>query len=251
MSTKELQNTVRQAWKKRVAENSNITKEDVLRLCIVKAVRAKSNQKDEVLQGLLLKSFTPITNKNKLENGCNAWDAIADAYRIVNHQDAALYPWRKALLDQGKMTQEEFNYLTTHFITDCLDVHEKEIYFDLLKTLGGMIKTLEDKTYVYIFVRQDISPEQQLVQAAHVTSVLGQAVPKYQNMKEQHFVVFGVINEHALIGKIQFLGSKNVNLVWFHEPDNSMGISAIACLPMRKSVAVRKQLFDENTLLTF
>ena len=207
------------------ANKHELTAKDMAELAIHKAIKAKNNDKLAVAKNLLYSSFTAISNKNKLLNGAKPLEKLTEALIqlkvYVSYADHVKETWgdeyRKSFLDLLKQVQDS---------------------------------ELEDITYAYMFVKQDMSREQQMVQCGHVSMVLGQKVPSTKYDAHQlHFIVFGVPDEVSLHRKMAFLTYKKVKYVQFVEPDMGNAITAIACLPMKKSYAMRKRLFDEDTLL--
>lgn len=106
------------------------------------------------------------------------------------------------------------------------------------------------KNYVYIFVRQDISPEQQAVQAAHVTMKLGYQMRSnaeveysfpnesthqlsWADPNDTYFTLVGVRNLDALNAVDSILATYNMEYEVFFEPDLNFGeITAIAVYPL-------------------
>lgn len=93
------------------------------------------------------------------------------------------------------------------------------------------------KKYVYIFVRQDISFEQQAVQAAHVTFKLGAFMERYKDLTnwedpdETYFTLVGVRNEEALSAITSILDKFGFKFESFYEPDLP-GVTAVAAYPI-------------------
>lgn len=211
---------------KEKARSKKLTAADMAELAIHKAIKAKNNDKVSVALNQLYGSFTAITNKNRLANGCTPYDTLKNALQQLNGRSA-------------------FS-----------DVYKEQLGEDYLKVFRDLLNQIrqvhfEDTTYAYIFVKQDMSREQQMVQCGHVAMVLGQYVSKDKyDAKQLHFVVFGVADEKALIAKaIKLTTEHSIKYVTFVEPDQDDQLTAIACLPMKKSYAVRKKLFDEDKLL--
>ena len=193
---------------------------DIAALMIIKAVRSKSNEKLDVAKGLLLKSFTPITNQSRLNRGEKSFQALERATQSS--------VWSELLSTLTEEEKTSFRYLATTL--------SKEKW--------------EDNTYVYIFVRKDLEKVQQLVQAAHVTMVLGQDVGiKDHDASRQHFCVLGVGDLAALNDVHDFLVNKKIAHKYFKEPDIGNQMTAIATVPLRKSFTVRKRLFSNYALL--
>lgn len=83
---------------------------------------------------------------------------------------------------------------------------------------------------MYIFVRTDISLEQQLVQAAHAALEAGF---KFEKPKNTAFLVLiAVKNQETLLKTADFLEKSGVKSVLFFEPDNNMGYSALGTEPV-------------------
>ena len=214
---------VRTAWKTKAAIKKT-NRYDVAAYSIIRALFSRANDKVAVARGILLENFAPIANDIKLVNGQRAFQALDDA--LVG-------------LEVGvKLGTGFFGY-------DFLNDEEKKRFAEILKELRK--EPFVDTTYAYIFVRQDISREQQLVQAAHVAMVLGQSTKV--KAKNLHFCVFGTPNGETLVDTGCHLDSVGIETVAFFEPDLNNEMTAFACLPMRKSKAIRKGLFTNDKLL--
>lgn len=105
-----------------------------------------------------------------------------------------------------------------------------------VETFGKACARLEEATsrhYVYIFVRQDIIPEQQAVQAAHVTMVAGERMSgkrfnnKPFNPSSTHFVLIGVPDEAGVVeaSRLSDLGGIPNHL--FYEEDMGNQVTAM------------------------
>jgi hypothetical protein len=92
---------------------------------------------------------------------------------------------------------------------------------------------MENPEYVYIFVRQDLSPEQQLVQAAHVTLVLGNKL-KRTDVSELYFSVIGIPQLSDFCQVMKDLKAHGSKYEIFYEPDQGNTMTAIATHPIRK-----------------
>lgn len=104
----------------------------------------------------------------------------------------------------------------------------------------------EVKYYSYFFTRQDISPEQQLVQTAHVALKLGVNAAKpldkgvtYNiphetdiNPDETYFTCVGVRNLAGLYGVIQILDKFGFRYEVFYESDMNNEPTAVAVYPI-------------------
>ena len=113
------------------------------------------------------------------------------------------------------------------------------------------------KTYAYFFTRQDISPEQQIVQTAHAALQLGvnsqrwtknewnetredktqpHLMPDLINAEETHFTVVGVRNLEALLAVESILDKFGFRYEKFFEPDLNDGeYTSIAVYPIADS----------------
>jgi len=90
-----------------------------------------------------------------------------------------------------------------------------------------------DKEYVYIFVRQDLSNEQQLVQAAHVTLVLGSKLKG--DVSELYFSVIGIPQLSDFCGVMKDLHEHGTKYETFYEPDQGNTLTAIATYPIHEN----------------
>lgn len=111
------------------------------------------------------------------------------------------------------------------------------------------------KNYAYFFTRQDLSPEQQIVQTGHAAFQLGVASQRYTqkewdgaatdlgladhvrpdaiNPEETHFTVIGVRNLEALNAVKMILLQFKFRFEAFFEPDLNEGeITSIAVYPI-------------------
>ena len=88
--------------------------------------------------------------------------------------------------------------------------------------------------YVYVFVRQDLSPEQQAVQAAHVTLVLGNKL-KNVDVSELYFALIGIPQLIDFRDVIKALDAHGTKYETFYEPDQGNTLTAIATYPINRS----------------
>ena len=215
------------------------TAEDMASYCILRALRSRKNDRVAIARGLLLTAFTPITKTTKLLNGSKPFQALDHALWFVSNKYRTDTVYRKKSKD----------FFGSFFGSHLLNDYEWERYGKLLEDVR--VVPFEDTTYAYIFVAQDMSREQQLVQAAHVTMALGQNVSKREhNAHGLSFVIFGVPDQHSLFKKWEACLKYGFDGVYFREPDMENRVTAFALNPMRKSRAIRSRLFDDDTLLT-
>ncbi len=211
-------------WK-RLANSKNVKLYDVAAYAVIKALYAKSNDKVGVAKGLLLKSFTPITNENKLLNGSTPFSTIK--YALYHYYNSELFK----KLDETQV--KEF----------------REIRKVLMK------EDFSDPEFCYILARTDIPKIHQLVQVSHATMQVGHLLGKKNyNIKKLHFCV---IDGGSASDIQEALRTKNCKALSFYEPDAEKlwggdpkgEQTAAALLPIRRSVALRKGLFREKKLL--
>lgn len=89
----------------------------------------------------------------------------------------------------------------------------------------------EKPHYVYVLVRSDIEPEQQLVQAAHAALEAGFRFRAPH--QTAHLVALSVASEAELLQAAARLEHEGVEHHVFFEPDNAMGHSALATEPLQ------------------
>ncbi len=83
---------------------------------------------------------------------------------------------------------------------------------------------------MYIFVREDLSHPQQIVQASHAAS---EASFRFEKPEQPlHIVLCGVKDQHHLMNVAQYLGRHGIEFELFFEPDYDTGNTAIATQPL-------------------
>jgi len=212
-------------WKE-LAHDKAITVQDTINYCLLKALRAKNPDKLAVAVGVMQQAFTPVTNFKKLINGQKAYQGL---YK-TGIAWSALHPSK--LRDCALETEEEhkdFNKLW------------REVFVVLNNELA--------EYYTYIIVRQDISHEQQLVQAAHATLKLGASlIDSPVGLNNLNFVVCGVKNEDEVRGAAEYLYSSGYDTVEFREPDINDEVTAIASFPIKST---KKRFMKRYKILWF
>lgn len=96
--------------------------------------------------------------------------------------------------------------------------------------------------YVYIFVRQDMSIEQQIVQTGHVTHQMGFYMSDYKGSDKQevadpantNFVLVGVRNEEALEAVEDILAAFDFEHTSFIETYPKPHKTAVATYPIKE-----------------
>lgn len=96
---------IRPQWKA-LAAAREITREDIAALCVYRALRKE--QVPEGAKSRLHKSFKPITNKVKLENGAYPYGALESALNSIKYSNFAKWLDKEELeqmLDAVKATK--------------------------------------------------------------------------------------------------------------------------------------------------
>lgn len=206
-------------WKDK-AKSKNLTKEDFISRAVLIAMASKSNMdKSDIIHILLHRYFSPITNSTKLNNGMVNYDGLNRAmrfYRWLNPKPPfAEKQWPNFTIlgvpaDQIFDTIEEFeDYLSYH----------KSIVVDRI-----------DREYIYYFTRQDISAEQQGVQAGHVLFKLGTQLSGMVNPDNIYFQWIGV-EDHGELYQIS-KKYKEMLPIAFYEPDMGNTMTSVALPPV-------------------
>ena len=89
---------------------------------------------------------------------------------------------------------------------------------------------MDTQPYTYILLRKDISPEQQIVQAAHAALEAGFIYKKPDNTS--YLIVLEVADEKELLAASQMLEQRGIEHTKFFEPDNGIGYSALCTRPL-------------------
>ena len=107
-------------------------------------------------------------------------------------------------------------------------------------------------TYIYCFIREDLTPEQRIVQLGHACYTAGKQIPKGEQHEEPNLVLLSAQDEDDLILIARKLDCAGIAHSMFYEPDcnrltgETMGYSAICTRPI---MAPRERaLFKEYNL---
>lgn len=84
--------------------------------------------------------------------------------------------------------------------------------------------------YTYIFVRKDLSPAQQIVQASHAALEAGFRFN--QPDTPTHIVLIGINDQAGIMSTADFLTDKGIDYELFFEPDHDIGYTSIATKPL-------------------
>jgi effector-binding domain-containing protein len=211
--TKEYKNI----WKK----YSKYSAIEMAQYCIIKAATAKSNNKLEIAESLLRAAFSPITNQNKLSNGRIPFDTLKHLkWQATSYK---LYKTFCGIELEKVMNEDEY----ASFKELCGQLSSRDI-------------AKNEPEYLFIFVRQDITPEYQAVQASHVAYKAGSLFKS--NPDETYFVLVGVPDELALCEVEILIRKKGYKVACFIEPDLGDEMTAIAMEPIKS----HKKAFLKN-----
>ena len=199
----------RQIWKQ-LAKDKKLDATCYVQRALLIATNSKRNvPKEDIVHILLDKYFTPITNETKLANGQTKWDAIRLAALIIS-----------------QMTKDKIIFgLPADEIFDSDE--EKKTFMQLLKSINYY---KIDRKYIYYFTAQDMSPEQQGVQAGHALFALGSRLGKKINPHEIYFQWIGAKDSSNLSWYLNKYKDKNP--VKFYEPDQANRLTSFALPPI-------------------
>lgn len=209
-------------WKQ-LAHEKKLTRYDMAFYCLSKALRSKEDQLQAARKYLSL-AFTPVTKPVKLQNGMKPHGTL---YNVL----CALRGPLDTLANRPEMWG--YNYGTDkNFKKELLSVLSLEdmakaiVLIDQIKKVcGGGLRT----PCTYVIIRQDLSPEQQIVQACHAALEAGL---RFRKPEETSLVVLEVPNEKKLLEAGQALDKRQIENYIFNEPDNCVGFSALATRPI-------------------
>lgn len=87
-------------------------------------------------------------------------------------------------------------------------------------------------SYIYTFIREDISPVQKIVQLGHACHEAGKRTvdPNISSL-----ILLSARDQEDLEHIAMKLDGKGIGFYMFHEPDNNMGFSAICTEPINDS----------------
>lgn len=227
---------IRQIYKA-LARSKKITRYHMIQFAVLKAVRDHEPTWHRITVEALAdvyvrRAFTAISRKAKLDNGREPFDTVYWTLLGIG------YPILNDLPHNIFSTDEEFEKY-------------KSIILDLKKKYS-FSKTSEyrDRHYVYTFVRQDINPEYQLVQAAHAAARMGHRLgqdgiaPDF--FDELYFAVIGVANDEEMAIAIKDCKETGLKVYPFYEPDIGNVLTAFSTSPVRADL--RKRLLSYKKL---
>jgi hypothetical protein len=233
----------KQVWKD-LANSKKIASMNVIEMAVLRAIKSKASNETSAVDiafAILQKAFTPITNENTLifqrkTPFCAAIQSVwrAQQYGVNQRKWNKKEPLILGLPAEELLTEEEIERYKTTL---------KALYDTNKKSFNEMMR----RKYVYTFVRQDISDEQQLVQAGHSLYVLGSQFGDSKYADKTHFVVVGV-NDLAELMKVKRRISGRIPYVEFVEPDIGNELTAISSYPVPLA---KRRFFKDYEKLTF
>lgn len=219
---------LRRTWKEITASDDKPSAGLHAQYCLMKALAAKSNEPAELALGMIYHAFTPITNLTKLQNGQESYAAVRDALTWV-----AVYGSTSLLYKVLDDSEFERRYLQT-----LMQVIKTSVHLDKMRS--------NDKTCVYVYVRNDLTPEQITVLTAHMTYEAGYRLASMSIAQHPSIVVFGITSatdmekKFAAFPPTRMLGSLIVD-------GKTQGF---ILKPMLASVGRRKKYFVDDQLMT-
>ena len=87
-------------------------------------------------------------------------------------------------------------------------------------------------SYIYTFIREDISPEQKIVQLGHACHEAGKLLDHSEHRDVSSMVLLSAKDEDDLLDIADRIHCAGIEFYMFHEPDNNMGYSAICTRPI-------------------
>jgi len=84
-------------------------------------------------------------------------------------------------------------------------------------------------SYIYTFIREDISPEQKIVQIGHACHEAGK---RTTDREISSLILLSARDQEDLEDIAMKLDGKGIEFYMFYEPDNGMGYSAICTQPI-------------------
>jgi hypothetical protein len=201
-------------------------------------------------------NFVPIRRKSKLSGGRYPYDSVVKALGDCRFRGTRYIlgePGKYILNDSGLAFYEEL----IHKLWNLTWGIGRKTRYDASYCRGnGLTRTLQEynkRKYVYIFVRQDLKSEYQLVQAAHAAYVGGfnlaishQTQEDFTPPSETYFTVIGVPDLEALNEARGLVERKGYNAFTFTEPDIGNEVTAFITSPI--PTKDRGKLLEYNLL---
>jgi len=87
-------------------------------------------------------------------------------------------------------------------------------------------------SYIYTFIREDLSPEQKIVQLGHACHEAGKLLNHSEHKHVSSLILLSAKDEHDLKMISRKIDCAGIDHHMFFEPDNDMGYSAICTRPV-------------------
>jgi hypothetical protein len=87
-------------------------------------------------------------------------------------------------------------------------------------------------SYIYTFIREDLSPEQKIVQLGHACHEAGKMLPHSEYKDVSSLILLSARDEDDLKMISRKIDCAGIDHYMFYEPDNGMGYSAICTRPV-------------------
>lgn len=87
-------------------------------------------------------------------------------------------------------------------------------------------------SYIYTFIREDLSQEQKIVQLGHACHEAGKLIDSKEYKEPSSLILLSAKNEDDLIMISRKIDCAGIEHHMFYEPDNNMGYSAICTRPI-------------------
>lgn len=88
------------------------------------------------------------------------------------------------------------------------------------------------KSYIYTFIREDLSPAQKIVQLGHACHEAGKKINQYEDDGVSNLILLSAKDEDELKHISCKISCAGIEHSIFYEPDNHMGYSAICTRPV-------------------
>lgn len=220
-------------WKQRAALKT-ITAADVAAYCVLKAVLAKTNDKAAVAKALMAAAFTPAIKQHKIEFHSSRADMTGKYGAAKRAAQAAFDQLHFGSLILGCALKDVFD-----------GEEEVALFSSLLKNAAKDLQTAPGRYYTYVFVRQDLTLEQQAVQIGHAMQLSGTKLLDKHDPSVMNMVAVGVPDLGGLQDITGALAILGLHYDGFCESDIGDGdgeLTALAVRPVKWNDRRRNEL---------
>ncbi len=187
-------------------------------------------------------NFTPVKRKSKLANGRYPYDSVVEALgtcRFLGIKSILGQPGKFVLNETGLLVYQELLNRLYNWTWFGKGKTRCDFQYSSQNGLTKELREYNKRKYVYIFVRQDLNSEYQLVQAAHAAYVGGfnlalshQTQEDFTPPSETYFTVIGVPDLESLNEARGLVERKGYNAFTFTEPDIGNQVTAFITSPI-------------------